>query len=83
MSDTLSAAAQEEAARYGIQGSRTFPPIFEEKAAISPESVAVDGIGSVSEVQKNVIEEGLEGRDGGALGSEQARKGIGRGDAQG
>lgn len=83
MSETISAAAQKELTLYGCWGGRTFPPIFEEKPAISHESVAVYRIGSVYEIEKNVVEEGLEGRNGGALCSEQAREGIGRSDAQG
>lgn len=84
MSEMLSAAAEEEPTLYGCRGGgRTFPPIFEEEPAISDESVAVYRVGSVYEVEKNVVEEGLEGRNGGALCSEQAREGIGRSDAQG
>lgn len=75
--------AQEETTSQRCRGRRTFPPVFEEKAGISLETVAVYSIGSIHNIENNVIEKRLERRDGGARCSKQARKGIGRSDAQG
>lgn len=45
-------------------------------------AVAVEGEGGVDEGEQDVVEERLEGRDGGSCGREQAREGVGRRDAE-
>ena len=61
----------------------TFPAIFEEEAGVTFEPIAVDGVRSVDCVEEDVVEEGLEGGDGGALSDEEGREGIGSGDTEG
>lgn len=47
-----------------------FPAMAEHEAAPAGEAVAVEGEGGVDKVEQDVVEEGLEGGDGGALGDE-------------
>ena len=60
-----------------------FPAILENHAAPFGEAVLGDGVGGVDEVEEDVIEEGLEGRDGGAFHHQQGGEGVGAGDADG
>ncbi len=59
------------------------PAISEDNAAPFGESVSVDGVGSVDEVEEDVVEESLEGGDGSAFGHQQRGKRIGAGDTEG
>lgn len=61
----------------------TFPAVFEEEAGIAFEAIAVNGVGGVYYVEEDIVEEGLEGGDGGALNDKEAREGIGSGNTEG
>lgn len=45
-------------------------------------AIEIDGVGGVDDVEENVVEEGLQPRDGGSNLGEQGRKSVGAGDAQ-
>ena len=62
------------------EGETTFPPVLEEKPGITLEAIAVDSVRGVDDVEEDVIEEGLEGGDGGALSGEEGRECVGSGD---
>lgn len=64
-------------------GGVTFPTVFEEKAGIAFEAITVNGVRSVYYVEENIVEEGLEGGDRGALDDKEAREGIGSGNTKG
>ncbi len=68
---------------WSIGGDFTFPTVFEEKAGIAFEAIAVNGVRSVYYVKENIVEEGLEGGDRGALDDKEAREGIGSGNTKG
>lgn len=53
-----------------------FPTIFQQEAEPALEAAAVQGVGGVDDVEEDVVEEGLEGGDGGALGDEEGGEGI-------
>ena len=44
-----------------------FPAVFYQEGEVAARFVPVDGVGCVEEVEEDVVEEGLEGGDGGAL----------------
>lgn len=56
---------------------RTFPAIFEHQSEPFPETVAVEGVRGVDEIDEDVVEQGLEGGDRSPLLHKQRRKGVG------
>ena len=58
------------------------PSVLPDEARPALEAVLVDGPGGVDEVEQDVVEPGLKGGDGGALGDEEGGEGVGRGDAK-
>jgi hypothetical protein len=60
-----------------------FPPIHLEDSEESLKAEAVDCVGSVNCTEHDVVEESLEGWDGGSLVEQKRREGIGSSDAKG
>jgi hypothetical protein len=58
------------------------PPVHHEEPEESLEAVAVDCVGCVDCTEHNVVEESLEGGDGGSLVEEERREGVGSSDAE-
>lgn len=63
-------------------GGRTFPAVLQEKPPISLEPVPGYRVGSVHQIQHDIVEKRLKRRNGRALRSQEARKGIGRSETQ-
>lgn len=59
-----------------------FPPVHLEDSEVSLEAVAVDCVGRVNCTEHDVVEESLEGWDGGSLVEKQRREGVGGSDAE-
>lgn len=59
------------------------PAVLEHHLAPALEAVLVDGVAGVDDVEQHVVEEGLEGRDAGALARQQLAERVGRRDADG
>lgn len=60
-----------------------FPPVHLEDSEESLKAVAVDCVGRVNCTEYDVVEERLEGWDGGSLIEEERREGVGSSDAEG
>ena len=60
-----------------------FPTVNLEDSEVSLEAVAVDCVGRVNCTEHDVVEESLEGWDGGSLVEKQRREGVGSSDAKG
>ena len=60
-----------------------FPTVNLEDSEVSLEAVAVDCVGRVNCTEYNVVEECLEGWDGGSLVEKEGREGVGSSDAEG
>ena len=57
------------------------PAVPEHHARPAAQPVAVEGVAGVDEVEQDVVEEGLEGRDGGPFHDEEGGQGVRAGDA--
>ena len=60
----------------------TLPTIFQQEAIPFFEPVGVAGVRRIDDIQKDVVEKSLKGRDGGAVGHQQRREGIGGCDSE-
>jgi hypothetical protein len=60
-----------------------FPPVHLEDSKESLRAVAVDCVGRVNCTEHDVVEECLEGWDGGSLVEEERREGVSSSDAEG
>lgn len=60
----------------------TLPTIFQQEAIPFLEPVGIEGVRRINDIQEDVVEKGLKGRDGSALGNQQRRKSIGGCDSE-